>query len=260
MVVELDLISASFVVDSSPFQFISPCDTFPTSSSLYVLDVDASRIQKLLLNGSSPIIALNLSTLHTAFYFYFDNDTNMYLSTVLTHTVSVVYENSTNFIIVAGNGVNGSNDNQLNLPQGLFVNSARSIYIADCYNHRIMRWNSGALTGIRVAGDGTGGVSATQLYYPTQIIVDSNEYVYISELGNARITCWTPNSTFGTCIAACTGVAGAALTQLNVPRSLAFDSHGSLYVSDSGNHRVQKFQILNYRSELIMIALLENKR
>jgi hypothetical protein len=71
--------------------------------------------------------------------------------------------------------------------------------------------------------------------------------MYISEAGNSRITRWAPNSTFGVCIATCTGTAGIASTQLNAPLSLAFDSHGSLYVSDGSNNRVQKFQIIVYQ-------------
>jgi DNA-binding beta-propeller fold protein YncE len=151
--------------------------------------------------------------------------------------------------MVAGTGVKGSNNNQLNQPRGIFVNHLRTIYVADCGNHRIMKWFSGALSGIIVAGDQTLGASSTQLNTPTQVIVDENEYMYISEADNARITRWAPNSTFGVCIAACTGTIGTASTQLKGPYSLAFDSDGSLYVSDSFNHRVQKFQILDYHSE-----------
>ena len=112
-----------------------------------------------------------------------------------------------------------------------------------------MKWISGAKSGVRVAGDGTSGSSSTQLYTPTQIILDENEYMYISESHNHRITRWAPNSNYGVCIAACTGASGTTSTQLNYPHSLAFDSNRSLYVSDWGNHRIQKFQILNYQSE-----------
>jgi sugar lactone lactonase YvrE len=107
-----------------------------------------------------------------------------------------------------------------------------------------MKWFSGASAGILAAGDGSPGSSSTQLNGPIHIIVDVNEYMYISDAGNARIIRWAPNSTFGVCVAACTSTAGTAPTQLNMPHSLAFDSNGSLYVSDWENHRVQKFQIL----------------
>jgi sugar lactone lactonase YvrE len=151
--------------------------------------------------------------------------------------------------MVAGTGAPGSNNTQLCLPEGIFVNQNGTIYIADYNNNRIMKWYSGATSGIMVAGDGISGASSTQLNAPSQIIVDTNDYIYISETGNSRITRWPPNSTYGECIAACTGRSGTASTQLNSPYSLAFDSNGSLYVSDTFNHRIQKFQILSYNSK-----------
>jgi sugar lactone lactonase YvrE len=107
-----------------------------------------------------------------------------------------------------------------------------------------MKWFSGASAGILAAGDGSPGSSSTQLNEPTYIIVDINEYMYISDGGTARIIRWAPNSAFGVCIAACTSTVGSAPTQLNWPHSIAFDSNGSLYVSEWENNRVQKFQIL----------------
>ena len=183
------------------------------------------------------------------FYLFVDNNQNIYYSSYLSHTVTLVRANSSNMTIVAGtDGVYGSNDTQFSEPYGIFVDQVESMYVADCRNHRIMKWYQGASTGIRVAGNGISGSSSTQLDSPTDIIVDTNEYMYISESGNARITRWAPNSTFGVCIAACHGMSGSTPTQLHGPHSLAFDSQGSLYVTDWANNRVQKFPILNYYS------------
>jgi sugar lactone lactonase YvrE len=204
-------------------------------------------VQKTALDGSNPSTVPGLSGLNSSYYLYVDDNDNVYLSDTFNYRVLLFLSNSTNFSIVAGTGVQGSNNDQLNQPYGVFVNQNGTIYIADCNNHRIMKWFSGAASGLMVAGDATPGASATQLYWPTQIIVDTNEYMYISEAGNWRITRWAPNSNFGVCIAACTGTAGTASTQLNAPYSLAFDSHGSLYVSDRSNNRVQKFQIIVYQ-------------
>ena len=109
-----------------------------------------------------------------------------------------------------------------------------------------MKWFSGAIEGIRVAGDGSDGSISRQLSHPTYVIVDTNEYMYISEAGNHRITRWAPHSTGGVCIAACAKETGSESNQLKQPHSLAFDSNGSLYVSDWGNDRIQKFQILHH--------------
>ena len=73
---------------------------------------------------------------------------------------------------------------------------------------------------------------------------DSFRYMYIADSGNARIVRWTSNyATGGTCIVGCTGTTGSGGVQLRSPRDLKFDRYGNIYVSDQGNHRVQKFDI-----------------
>jgi hypothetical protein len=230
-------------------QLERPVDVFVTSSSLYISDSGNYRVLKASLDGSNAITVATLDKLGEPRYLYVDNNANIYVSGYSRHNVLFFRSNATNFTIVAGTGVAGSNDDQLDTPYGVFVNDVGTIYIADCYNHRIMKWSSGASSGVRVAGDGTPGNSSTQVYTPTHIIVDENEYMYISESFNGRITRWAPNANFGLCIVACSGISGTASTQLSSPHSLAFDSNGSLYVSDYDNDRIQKFQILNYRGE-----------
>ncbi len=247
VVVNLDSITNISIIGSGPGnntnQFNIPFDLFVTNTSLYVIDYNNHRVQKTSLDGSNPSTVPGLTGLNWPLYLYVDNDDNIYLSDTGNNRVLLFLSNSANFTIVAGTGVIGNNSNQLNTPYGIFVNQNGTIYIADCNNHRIMKWLVGASVGSLAAGDGTVGVSSIQLSYPTQIIVDANEYMYITEYGNARVTRWAPNSSFGVCIAACTGTIGTASTQLYGPYSLAFDSYGSLYVSDRFNNRIQKFQI-----------------
>ncbi len=253
VVVHLDSTTETFAIGSGPGsnsnQFLHVHGVFVTNTSLYVGDTGNHRVQKLSLEGSNPITVFNFSELYLLYYLYVDHNDNIYFSDVDNHRVLLFHANSNKISLVAGTGVNGSNNDQLDRPYGIFVNHAGTIYIADILNHRIMKWFSGASSGIIVAGDQTPGASSTQLNAPTQVIVDTNEYMYISEGDNSRITRWAPNSTFGVCIAGCTGIPGTASTQLSGPHSLAFDSNGSIYVSEYGNHRVQKFQILNHHSE-----------
>ena len=203
------------------------------------------------MNGSNPATVLNYG-FSNAYFIHVDNNNNIYFSSTLNNAVFLFPVNSTTSTMVAGNGTQGINNNELNAPYGIFVNDVGSIYVADCGNNRVMKWLSGATSGVIVAGNGIAGNSSTQLDCPMQIIVDMNEYIYISDGSNSRITRWAPNSTFGVCIAACSGTAGSTSTQLNIPYSLAFDSNGSLYVSDLANNRIQKFQILQYYSEYLI--------
>ncbi|CAF1253100.1 unnamed protein product [Rotaria sordida] len=148
-------------------------------------------------------------------------------------------------VVVAGDGTSGTSASQLNVPLGVFVNEAGTLYIVDSSNHRIQKWNNGASSGVTVAGTGVSGNSLSELSYPTGIVVDSNGYMYIVDYANSRILRWPPNSNSGECIAACTGVSGNGIDTLNYATALAFDSYGSLFISDGNNHRVQKFQILS---------------
>jgi sugar lactone lactonase YvrE len=256
VVVQLGSNTSTFTIGSGPGagsnEFHQPYDLFVTNTSLYVIDYVNQRMQKMSSNGSNPTTVLGFNGSYWPYYLYVNSNDSIYLSDTANHRVLFFLPNSTNRTIVAGTGVMGVSNDQLDLPYGIFVNHNGTMYIADHWNHRIMKWLSGALSGIVVAGNGTSGFNSTQLSYPTQVIVDTNEYMYISEGGNSRITRWASNSTFGVCIAACTRAAGTASNQLNVPHSLAFDSNGSLYVSDWVNNRVQKFQILQYNSEYII--------
>lgn len=258
VVINLNSTSNISIIGSGPGnssnQFDRPSGILVRNNSLYVLDSNNHRIQEISLNDSNSSATSLLTEIAYSYNFYISNDNDIYLSLQANHCVLLYPMNSVAGIIVAGTGVQGSNANQLDTPFGIFVSEEKTIYVADRDNHRVMKWLLGASAGILVAGNGIHGFSSTQLYHPTQVIVDTNGYMYISEYGNSRITRWGPNSTFGSCIAACTGTVGIDSNQLYGPYSLAFDRHGSLYVSDRLNNRVQKFPILSYNSEYSLLT------
>jgi len=136
----------------------------------------------------------------------------------------------------AGDGTQGAKATQLQRPSRIFVDDAETVFVADFYNHRIQKSPYRTLSDFTVSGSGTDGDHPTQLSYPTSVIVDTRGYIYISNVGNSRITRWKPNSDFGVCIAACSGLREFQSDQLTNPHNLVFDSSGSLYVRDSSNH------------------------
>jgi uncharacterized protein (TIGR03437 family) len=156
---------------------------------------------------------------------------------------------------VAGNGTRGfSGDNgpptnaQLANPQGIAVDSAGSLYIADFGNSRIRKVSNGIIT--TVAGSGTPGFSgdsgpatAAQLANPYGVAIDPAGNLYIGDSGNNRvrevsggsISTIAGNGTFGF-----SGDNGPAVSaQLANPYGVAIDPAGNLYVGDAGNSRIR---------------------
>ncbi|CAF3035175.1 unnamed protein product [Rotaria sp. Silwood2] len=238
--------------------FAYPIDVFVTQKYLYVSDMDNFRLVRLFKNGTDPVtfagiqgiygISLNTSTISYCFNLFVDSNENLYASDLDHHRVVRYPSNSSSGmpgVVIAGNGTSGTSASQLNGPYGIFVNEEGTLYVSDSSNHRIQRWNIGASSGMTAAGTGVHGNRLSQLSYPTGIVVDSNGYMYIVDYGNNRIIRWAPNSSSGICIAACTGTYGNDVDMLSTPFALAFDSYGSLFISDGSNNRVQKFQILS---------------
>ncbi|GAA3487669.1 RICIN domain-containing protein [Streptomyces cremeus] len=93
-------------------------------------------------------------------------------------------------------------------------------------------------------GDGEAAVTA-QLNLPYGVAVDRDGTLYISESSGHRVRKVTPDGKIAT--VAGTGVAGrggsgdrAVAAQLNLPRGVAVDGAGNLYIADQVNHRVRK--------------------
>ena len=143
---------------------------------------------------------------------------------------------------VAGNS-QGSGLNQLNNPNGIFLDASGNLYVADFNNNRVIKFTppfNPSNSGVVVAGGNGAGNGITQLNGPTSVFVDGSGNVFVTDQGNNRVMEWSSPYTFGTCVAGGNGFASGN-TALAAPFGLYLDASGNLFVGDKSNNRIQRF-------------------
>jgi sugar lactone lactonase YvrE len=165
---------------------------------------------------------------------------------------------------VAGSGAEGfvgdggpAVQARLNAPQGVAVDAAGNLYIADAGNNRIRRVaHDGTITTIAGTGDagfaGDGGPAAlARLNGPRGLAIDPSGALLIADYGNHRvrkINAGNPviSTIAGTGKDGFSGDGGLAVNaQLNFPSGVATDGVGNVYVADTSNNRIRKVATTN---------------
>ena len=146
-------------------------------------------------------------------------------------------------LIVGGQGA-GTNNTQLNNPIGLhFDLFSSSLIIANFAAHNVVRYVFGASSWTLVAGDTNGSwdASAGRFNLPIDVTLDPMGNMYVADRSNHRIQFFSDGAVNDTTIAGITSVSARNATTLNGPWAVRLDSQLNLYVTDSYNHRIQKF-------------------
>jgi sugar lactone lactonase YvrE len=150
---------------------------------------------------------------------------------------------------------------QLTGPRGLAFDSSGNLFIADSGNHAIRRIagdgtiTTVAGTGVRgFSGDG-GPAARARLNTPDGIAFDPAGNLYIADTLNQRIRRVSRAGTIVTVAGSgllstvghntggfgFSGDGGPAVdAQLSIPEGVATDTHGNLYIADTGNDRIRK--------------------
>ena len=138
--------------------------------------------------------------------------------------------------------------------QGLAVDPAGNLYIADPDNARIRKVTAGgtistyAGMGPALFGGDGGPATMAGLSLPGSVALDGAGNLYIADQNNSRIRKVTPASvisTFaGTGLPAYSGDGGPATSAgIAFPVSVAVDTAGNLYFADLSSHRIRKVDL-----------------
>ena len=159
---------------------------------------------------------------------------------------------------LAGTGVAGFNGEivspraaQLNHPQGVAADALGNWYIADTANNRIRKVQPGGNL-FTIAGNGNasyfgdgGAALKASVNQPEGVAVDAAGNVYIADTLDHAVRKVTPdgviNTLAGTGNPGYSGDGGPAnRARLSLPRAVAADAAGNVYVADSGNNQVRR--------------------
>ncbi|HYB81205.1 MAG TPA: serine/threonine-protein kinase PknD [Mycobacterium sp.] len=105
-------------------------------------------------------------------------------------------------------------------PQGLAVDNAGAVYVAD-FNNRVLKLTAGSAS--------QSVLPFTGLNYPEGVAVDSQGSVYVADRGNNRVVKLAAGSNTSTVL---------PFTGLKNPDGVAVDPAGNVYVTDTDNNRV----------------------
>jgi len=137
-------------------------------------------------------------------------------------------------------GTQGSGLAQFQDPRGVALGPEGRVYVADGGNHRVQVFDG---VGKFLHQWGAQGSGPGQFQEPWGLAVASNGEVYVADTWNHRVQVFDAEGNFlrGWGNFAQTAQAVGAEGQFWGPRDVAIDAQGNVYVTDTGNKRVQKF-------------------
>lgn len=248
-------------------RFSSPVSVAVDSDgTVYVTDQDNSTIRKITAGGVVTTLAGSVGMTGSddgtgaVARFSFpagvtvDGSGNLYVADQENNTIRKVVATGSVTTLAGAAGQFGVTDGQgatarFNFPQGVGVDSAGNLYVADS-NNRIIRkiTSTGGVTTLAGAPgmpgevDGTG--PAARFGFPAAIAAGPAGNVYVADQSNHSIRKVTAAGVVTT-FAGSTGTPGNAdgtgtSARFSFPTGVATDGEGNFYVADQSNHTIRK--------------------
>lgn len=131
-------------------------------------------------------------------------------------------------------------------PFGVAVDGEATVYVADTGNHTIRKIANGVVTTVAGSagspGSADGYGAEARFHAPAALAVDARGNLYVCDTGNQTIRKVAPSGLVTT-VAGLPGIAGDAEgiglgARLSTPGGITIDANGTIYIADTGNHRI----------------------
>jgi hypothetical protein len=192
-----------------------------------------------------------------------DNAGRIYVADEGNNTVRRIAASGTNWVVttLAGlAGMSGTTDGTNTAarfagPWGIVVDGAGRVYVSDFISSRLRRLVQSGTNWVAttIAGSGYGAADGTnnfaQFDYPMGLTLDGSGNLYVADCYNDAIRKVQPVGTnwVVTTIGGAAGISGnqngsGTNALFNLPRGIAANGSGSLFVADTGNHTIRMGQ------------------
>ncbi|MGP8199247.1 MAG: hypothetical protein ACLQU4_07080 [Limisphaerales bacterium] len=260
----------------------SPGFSYPTgvavdsATNVYVADYDNQIIRVITPGGVVSTLAGELGLYgdgdgvypQAAFHFPWgvavDSATNVYVGDSGNGNIRKITRPSDVLSTLAGpdesQGVEGPVDSpavipRFNQPNGVAVDGASNLYVADTANNCIREVTpTGLVSTLAGSVNGVGGTNNglnnnAEFYYPSGLCVDAATNIYVADYYNSTVRKIAPTNNGGWVTATIAGQAGVytfvnstngANATFDGPYAVALDGATNLYVTDLGNMAVRK--------------------
>jgi streptogramin lyase len=248
-------------------RFYSPTGvTVDSSGNVYVADTSNNTIRKITSAGvvttlaglagrSSSVDATGTSArFEDPYATAVDNAGNVYVADATDHTIRKITPAGVVTTLAGSAGSFGSTDGTGTAarfwgPQGIAVDGAGTVYVADTNNNTIRKITPAGVVTTLAGSAGSGGATngtgtAARFSGPNGIAVDNDGNLYVADTNNNTIRKITSAGVVTT-LAGSTGSTGftngtGTAARFSVIFDVAVDLVGNVYVCDHGNHAIRK--------------------